>query len=397
MTSRTPVVTVLALSALLSVQTPAQAQGPGTEDGQWTYLGGDAWHTRYTPADQIDASNFEQLKLAWEFDASSFGPTTSRATGSYIDGKLITVAGDRRHVIALDPTSGELIWSFTEPNTHRWEYSMRAGYGKGVAYGEIDGRGVVYISTPGFFLHALDAETGVPLENWGRPVPLPGFRPSGSVDMVEDLIADWGPWISMDRPYDANQGIPQEIGYITSSSPPIVVNEVVVVGNSAEQGYNQTRVENVPGDILGYDARTGDFLWKFNVIPRPGEVGHETWENDAWQWTGDVSSWAPMSADPELGLVYIVTNGATMDYYGGFHPGDNLFSTSMIALDVKTGRAALAFSDGASRHLELRHADRPGADGRHGGRPGDQGCLPGHQAGVPLRAEPRDRRTDLAD
>ena len=172
MTSRTPVVTVLALSALLTVQTPAQAQGPGTENGQWTYLGGDAWHTRYTTADQIDASNFEQLKLAWQFDASSFGPTTSRATGSYIDGKLITVAGDRRHVLALDPTSGELLWSFTEPNSHRWEYSMRAGYGKGVAYGEIDGRGVVYISTPGFFLHALDAETGVPLENWGRPVPL---------------------------------------------------------------------------------------------------------------------------------------------------------------------------------------------------------------------------------
>ena len=93
----------------------------------------------------------------------------------------------------------------------------------------------------------------------------------------------------------------------------------------------------MPGDILGYDARTGDLLWKFNVIPRPGEFGHETWENDAWRWSGDVSSWAPMSADPELGLVYIPTNGGTMDFYGGFRPGDNLFSTSLIALDVKTG------------------------------------------------------------
>jgi glucose dehydrogenase len=144
-------------------------------------------------------------------------------------------------------------------------------------------------------------------------------------------------------------GIPLELGYITASSPPIVVNGVVVVGNSAEQGYNQTRIENVPGDILAYDARTGDFKWRFHVIPRPGEFGHETWESDAWQWTGDVSSWAPMSADPELGLVYIVTNGPTIDYYGGFHPGDNLFGTSIIALDVETGERAW--------HYQLVHHD----------------------------------------
>ena len=325
------------LAVLLAVPMTGLAQGPGTENGAWTYLGGDAWHTRYTTADEIDASNFEELEVAWTFNAGSFGPSTPRATPTYIDGKLITVSDDRRHVIALDPSTGEFLWSFTEPNTHRWEYSMRAGYGKGIAYSEVDGRGVVFITSPAFFLHALDAETGRPLEGWGRPVPLDGFGESGTVDLVEDLIADWGPWRSMDRPYDANQGIPQDIGYITSSSPPIVVNDLVVVGNSHEQGYNQTRAENVPGDILGYDARTGDFLWKFHVIPRPGEVGHDTWENDAWTYTGDISSWAPMASDPELGLVYIPTNGTTIDYYGGFHPGDNLFSTSLIALDVRTG------------------------------------------------------------
>ena len=156
--------------------------------------------------------------------------------------------------------------------------------------------------------------------------------------MLKDLIADWGPWLDAKLPYDAAQGLPLSLGYITTSSPPIVVNDVLVVGNSAEQGYNQTRIENVPGDILAYDAKTGKFMWKFHVIPRPGEFGHETWENDAWKWTGDVSSWAPMSADPSRGLVYIPTNGATIDYYGGFRPGDNLFSTSLIALDVKTGK-----------------------------------------------------------
>ena len=328
---------IAVITAALAAPAAVLAQGPGVSGGQWTYLGGDAWHTRYTPSDQITMANFENLELAWEFDASSFGPSTPRATPTYVDGMLITVTGDRRHVIALDPATGELKWSFTEPNTYRYEYSMRKGYGKGIAYAEVDGRGVVYITSPGFFLHALDAETGRPLENWGEPVPISGFPKSGTVDLVKDLIADWGPWLNWTEPYDPYEGIPLELGYITSSSPPIVVNDVVVVGNSAEQGYNQTRQEMVPGDILAYDAGTGAFKWKFNVIPRPGEFGHDTWENDAWEWTGDVSSWAPMAADPELGLVYIPTNGPTIDYYGGFHPGDNLFSTSLIALDVETG------------------------------------------------------------
>ncbi|MGD2045108.1 MAG: PQQ-binding-like beta-propeller repeat protein [Gemmatimonadota bacterium] len=325
-------------AALVAAPTTLAAQGPGTENGLWEYLGGDAWHTRYTPADEITADNFDELTMLWRFDAGSFGPSTPRATPSYVGDKLITVTGDRRHVIALNPENGELLWSFTEPNTHRYEYSMRKGYGKGVAYAEVPGRGgVVFISSPGFFLWALDADTGQPLEDWGEPIPIPGFSQTGGVDMVADLLEGWGRWENWDQPYDPYQGIPLELGYITSSSPPIVVNGTVVVSNSAEQGYNQTRIEMVPGDILAYDAGTGDFKWKFHIIPRPGEFGHETWENDAWEWTGDVSSWAPMAADPELGLVYIVTNGPTIDYYGGFHPGDNLFATSVIALDTDTG------------------------------------------------------------
>ena len=324
-------------AAFLMLPGPIWAQGPGTENGNWTYLGGDTWHTRYSPLDQIGASNVQDLELAWRWNANSFGPSTSRATPSYIDGRPITVAGPRRYVIAIDPSTGETLWTFREPNTFRWEYSMRQGYGKGVAYAEIDGKGVIYISTPAFFLWALDAETGRPLENWGRPVPLEGFGRTGVVDLVETLIQDWGPWEDLNQPYDPDLGIPLELGFITASSPPIVVNDVVVVGNSAEQGYLQSRPENVPGDIMGFDARTGEFLWKFHVIPRPGDLGHDTWETDAWRWTGDVSSWAPMSADPELGLVYIPTNSATIDFYGGERPGDNLFAASLIALDVRTG------------------------------------------------------------
>jgi len=331
---------LLALGLWALVPSVAIGQGPGTESGQWRHLGGDAWNTRFLPASEIDASNFNSLEVAWEWSGLSFGeagPSMMRSTPSYVNGVLYTVAGDRRSVVAIDATTGATIWSFREPDTFRWEYSMRAGYGKGVSYAEVDGRGVIFIVTPARFLYALDAESGRPLERWGRGVSLPGFSRTGVVDVLEDQARGWEPWEKLQQPWDPHQGLPLEIGYATSSSPPIVVNDVVVVGTSAEQGYNQTRMENMPGDIVGYDARTGDFMWKFHVIPRPGEVGHDTWENDAWRWSGNIGSWAPMSADPELGLVYIPTKGGVLDYYGGFRPGDNLFGNSIIALDARTG------------------------------------------------------------
>src|SRR5690606_27308994 len=300
--------------------------------------------------------------VAWEWNGEvpgmEVGEINARSLPIYANDMLITTSGPRRTVVAMDPASGKTIWSFQEPMTPRHEYSMRSNHGKGVAYTEIDGRGVVFVTTPGFFLHALDAKTGQPIEGFGEPVPVPGFGQTGSVDMLKDLIADWDPWLDAKLPYDAAKGLPLELGYITTSSPPIVVNDVLVVGNSAEQGYNQTRIENVPGDILAYDIKSGKFLWKFHVIPRPGEFGHETWENDAWKWTGDVSSWAPMSADPERGLVYIPTNGATMDNYGGFRPGDNLFSTSLIALDARTGERRWHFQ---MVHHDIWNYDTPTA------------------------------------
>jgi quinoprotein glucose dehydrogenase len=316
--------------------------GSAQQKGEWPAITGGDTSTRYSPLDQINASNFNSLKMAWEWKGEvpnmEVGDINGRGLPIYMDGMLVTVSGPRRTVVGMDPATGKTIWAFQEPLTPRHEYSMRSNHGKGVAYTQIKGRGVVLVTTPGFFLHALDAKTGKPIEGWGEAVPVPGFAKTGAVDLLKDLIADWQPWRQAEQKYDAVKGLPLELGYITTSSPPIVVNDVLIVGNSAEQGYNQTRVENVPGDILAYSVQTGKFMWKFHVIPRPGEFGHETWENDAWRWTGDVSSWAPMSADPARGLVYIPTNGATIDYYGGFRPGDNLFSTSVIALDVKTGK-----------------------------------------------------------
>ena len=313
-------------------------------EGDWPVITGNLAGQRYSDLTQINPSNFADLEVAWEYDATHLGSVNARSIPVYIEnhGLLVNVHSEYRTVVATDAATGEEVWTYTEPETFRWAYSMRKNHGKGVAYANIDGRDVVFLISPAFFLHALDAATGEHIEGFGGAVDIEGFPETGVIDLL-------GP-NGLGYEYEnAADGISLEQGYITSSSPALVVNGVVVVGNSAEQGYNQTRREMIPGDILGYDARTGDHLWKFDVLPGPGEVGHETWENDAWEWTGDISSWAPLSADPELGLVYVPTNGATQDYYGGFRPGDNLFSTSLIAIDVETGERAW--------HYQLVHHD----------------------------------------
>ena len=356
---RTP---VLRLGRVLALFVGASASGahaqllPGTENGEWRYPGGSSGQTRYSPLDQINADNFGDLEVAWIWRGDNFGPNVDyffRSTPIYADGIVYTVATPRRQVVAMDPATGETLWTFREPETVRHLRSPRQAYGKGVAYSEVEGRGVIFISTPAFFLWALDAKTGRPLQDWGSPVGIESFSQSGVVDLVPDLVDDWGPWldyVAEGGSYDPNLGIPRQLGMPSSSAPPIVVNDVVVVGVGHEASYNQTRIENVPGDIQGYDARTGERLWKFHVIPRPGEVGHETWENDAWQWSGDMSTWALSSADPALGLVYLVTNASTVQSYTGHRPGDNLFGGSVIALDVRTGERKW--------HFQIHHSDQ---------------------------------------
>ncbi|MCH2356008.1 MAG: PQQ-binding-like beta-propeller repeat protein [Pseudomonadales bacterium] len=350
---------ILNLVALVMLMTTAATHAqrlPGTENGEWRYLGGDAGHTRYSPLDQINAGNFGELEEVWAWRSDNFGPNLdyfSRATPIYVDGMLYSVATPRRQVIAMDPATGENLWTFRETPTIRHSRSPRQAYGKGVAYAEVNGRGVIYITTPGFFLWALDAKTGLPLENWGSAVPLEGFGDSGVVDLIPHLVEDWGPWqdyVIAGGSYDPNYGIPRELGMVTASAPPIVVNGVVVVLVGHQPSYGQTRIENVPGDIMGFSAETGEFMWKFHSIPRPGEVGNETWENDAWRFSGDISTWAPASADPELGLVYMVTNASTVQSYAGHRPGHNLFGGSLLALDVQTGERRW--------HFQIHHSDQ---------------------------------------
>lgn len=328
----------------------------GTENGEWRYLGGDVGHNRYSPLTQINAANFADLEEAWIWRGDNFGPNAdyfTRSTPVYADGVLYTVATPRRQVIAIDPETGENLWTFREPETTRFLRSPRRSYGKGVAYAEVNGQGVIYITSPAYFLWALDAKTGRPLENWGTQVSLEGFSQTGVVDLIPDLVGDWGRWeeyLADGGTYDADYGVPRELGMVTSSAPPIIVNGVVVVLVGHQPSYRQTRIENVPGDIMGFDAATGEFLWKFHMIPRPGEFGHDTWENDAWRFSGDMSTWAPASADPDLGLVYMVTNASTVQSYAGHRPGHNLFGGSVLALDVRTGERRW--------HFQIHHSDQ---------------------------------------
>jgi len=331
-----------ALLAAALAAAPASAQMRGTENGEWRYWGGDEGSTRFAPLDQIDPSNVADLEIAWRWKAANYGPSPDyiyRATPIKVGDRLYTVAGQRRAVVSIDAATGETLWMWRMRDNPRWETSTRKNYGKGVAYAEVDGRGVIFNVTPGYYLVALDAMTGDPVESFG-------------LNGIVDLHLGLG-----DYAVHPDSGV-LRYGDITASSPPIVVNGVVVVGNSHDRGYYPRAKENVPGHIRGYDARTGMLRWTFHVVPQPGEFGHETWEGDSWRYTGNVSAWAPLSADSERDLVFIPTDTPTNDYYGGDRLGQNLYGTSIIALDAQTGERVWHYQ---MVHHDVWNYDNPNA------------------------------------
>ena len=156
-------------------------------------------------------------------------------------------------------------------------------------------------------------------------------------------------------------------------------------------------MNNAKGYVRGFDVRTGKRLWIFHTIPKPGEFGYDTWEDDSALRNGNTGAWAQMSADLELGLVYVPVEMPTGDYYGGNRPGNTLFDESLVALDIKTGKRKWHYQTDASRRLGLRPAVRADPVRHDAERPPRQGAGAADQAGVPVRPEPRDRRADLAD
>ena len=306
----------LSLAAILaSVSAPAAAQ-IGATNGEWRTYGGDLGSTRYAPLDQINGDNFGDLEIVWRFKTVNLGPTPDfnyQATPLMIDGVLYTTAGSRRNAVALDAATGELLWVYRLDEGERGRNAIRRTSGRGVAYwtdGEGDER--IFLVTIGYQFVALDAKTG-------RPVP--SFGHDGIVDLKEQN----------DQYIDPLSG---EIGW---NSAPIVARDVVVIGASHRPGGAPPSRENVKGYIRGFDVRTGERKWIFHTIPRSGQPGRETWLNDSAVYSGNTGVWTTVSVDVELGIAYLPIEIPTGDYYGGHRPGANLFSESLVAVDLDTG------------------------------------------------------------
>ena len=317
---------LLACIGLLGPPRRADAQ-PSSGSVEWPVYGGNLASQFYSPLDQIDAGNVADLRIAWRWYAGNFGPDPelkSETTPLMIDGVLYATAGVTRNVAAVDARSGETLWVWRPEEGERFLAAPRKMAGRGVGYwsdGDADRR--VMTVTPGFFLVALDASTGLPKREFGE---------AGFVDLRRGLR---GPLDNV------------EAG---SSSPPLVVGDVVVVGPAGGIGARPNSKTQVKLDVRGFDVRTGKLLWTFHTIPERGEFGYDSWLTPgSAEYTGNAGVWAPMAADADLGLVYLPVEGPTSDLYGGERHGNNLFGNSLVALDVRTGQRVW--------HQQLVHHD----------------------------------------
>jgi quinoprotein glucose dehydrogenase len=311
-----------ALATLLLVagfHGPARAQR-GVRSDEWRYYGGDAANTRYSPLDQINRQNAKDLRIAWRWKASNFGPQPDynyQATPIVVGGTMYVTAGSRRDVVAIDPASGETLWMYRRDEGLRGLMAPNRGpSGRGIAFwsdGRADDR-IVHI-TAGYQLLELNAKTGRPIQGFGK---------NGLIDLYDEF----------DQPAPSD-------GQVGLTAAPTVIGDVIVVG-VALQALAPSQ-EFVKGYIRGFDVRTGKRLWIFHTVPRPGEYGNDTWERDSWSYTGNTGSWAGITGDEELGYVYVPVETPTNDTYGGHRPGNGLFGESLVCLDAKTGKRVWHF------------------------------------------------------
>lgn len=288
---------------------------------EWRHYAADVKGTRYSPADQINASNFKNLEVAWRFKTDNLGTRPEfklEGTPLMVKGMLYATAGTRRSIIALRADTGELVWVHAEFEGTRAIHAPRQLSGRGLSYWS-DGKGddrIVYV-TPGYRLVALDAKTGNKIQGFGK---------DGMVDLKVGMV------------YGTGQPIDLETGDVGLHSTPTVVKDVVIVGAAMKESMTVKTHNNVKGQVRAFDARTGKQLWAFHTIPRPGEFGHDTWMNNSWATNGNTGVWTQITVDEELGLVYLPVESPTSDFYGGHRPGNNLFGESLVCVDLKTGQ-----------------------------------------------------------
>ena len=297
-------------------------RGARAPAGEWRAYGADNASSKYSPLDQIDRTNAGTLRVAWEWmspDAEiiranpdiGLAPGEFQATPIMADGVLYTSTA-MSQVAAIDPATGRTKWLF-DPGA--WKHGRPTSKGfqhRGVAWWRDGADARIFIATGDNRLIALDAQTGQ---------PVPGFGQSGEVDLGA---------VGLQRPVVRN---PTDV--FGSTSPPVICRDTVIVG----QYIHDRSVQAVmpPGDVRGFDVRTGALKWTFHIIPQKGEVGYETWAPGSAERTGNGNVWTMMSADEELGLVYLPTSCPTNNFFGGDRPGANLFANSLVALDARTG------------------------------------------------------------
>ncbi len=319
--------TAAGLALLMVVGAAAIAVG---QTGEWRSFSADQAATKYSPLDQINADNVHALEVVWRQstvpDGTRQGATIDAPSGSQntplMAGGLLFISTGFGAIAALDATTGDLVWFDPLPVAEDSSPNRRFAT-RGVAYWA-DGDEARVLAVIGSKLVALNAKTGE------RD---PGFGDGGEVDLTQGFD---------DRTVES-------FGW---RSAPIVANDVVIIGSAIGDIVSSTMPalkEMPPGDVRGFDVRTGEQLWIFHTIAREGEPGNETWltppdeDRASWEYTGNTNMWASPSADEELGYVYLPLSTPTSDYYGGHRPGDNLFAESLVCVETKTGRLVWYF------------------------------------------------------
>ncbi|HEX4346125.1 MAG TPA: hypothetical protein VHZ73_01045 [Vicinamibacterales bacterium] len=327
-------VPALALVVLAIVWIAPRAKGqsagqPSTKDGDWPTFTAQLNGCKCSPLDQINASNFSKLEVAWRFKTDNLGPRPENkleGTPLEVHGTVYATAGSHKSAVALDGRTGEMKWKYSVDEGDRALWSPRQLSGRGLAYWT-DGRGDerILFTTQGYQLVELNAKTGAPIAAFGN---------NGLVDLKVGVL--YGEFNAKTLKYEQKQ-IDLTKGEIGWHSAPTVVNDIVIIGSSMAEGIGYTHSDNTKGLARAFDVRTGKQVWRFNTMPAPGEFGHETWEENSWDWTGNTGVWTQISVDPELGMVYLPVETPTIDEYGGNRPGNNLFAESLVAVDLKTG------------------------------------------------------------
>ncbi len=298
---------------------PLRAQtSSNQQDTEWPSYGGNLGYWRYQPLDQINASNFNKLEVAWQFKTDNLGNRPEfilQCTPLLIKGRLFATAGSRRDVICLDAANGELLWMHRTPDEGpRARNAPRQLSGRGVGYwSEGDKERILYV-TIGYQLVSLDAKTGL---------PDPEFGVGGVVDLKQNI----------------DQQLDLDTADIGLHSAPTIAKGVVIIGAAHTAGNTPKIKSNAKGYVRGFDVKTGKRLWIFHTIPLKGEFGYDTWlKPGSAEEAGNTGAWAQISADEELGLAYLGIELPTGDQMGFYHPGNSLFSESIVAVDILTGQ-----------------------------------------------------------